>query len=475
MYIWILAIICFGFFAAIGFFKGAIRMTVSLIGFFVALMLAAPLSPMAKPLVPLLKVENPLLQPIVPPVIVFFVVEAIFVGLAFWIHHIVAKQIKYKSDEFGYNRWERLNKRTGIPIGLVAGSAHFVLVSLIIYVAGYLTTQVSTEENSSGTLSFLNKARTDMQTTGLDKLVAPMDPAKPIYYQVSDLLGLIYHNPVLTGRLSTYPAYLPLEDSAEFQAIGSDTEYMQMIQTKSELGTVINNPKTQAILANQALLDTITGVDLKDLRTYLETGKSPKYDENKILGRWRLDVNALLRQLKKKKADITAAELGMVKRVATTALTGVTLRASPDNKIVVKAPAAPAPEPTTDATAAAPAPAAALDPRYRVAQQQQPRLGAGGPTSIAANLRQRLGQAPPPAPRNLPPGAPGAPARPAAPPIDLKLAAPAGEGTWSGESDKFDVTMPGPGGKPVQMKGTFDNERLLLTGMQVDLVFERIR
>ncbi|HVY72353.1 MAG TPA: CvpA family protein, partial [Verrucomicrobiae bacterium] len=439
MSIWILAIVCFALFAAIGYFYGAIRALVSLVGFFTAIFLAMPLAPLAKPIVPLLKVENPLIQPLIPPVIAFFVVEAVFMGLAFYVHRMVALHYKYKTDDNTRTRWEILNQRCGASIGLVAGAGHFVLISLIIYVTGYLTVQVSPDENSSTTLAWLNKARKDMADTGIDKLVAPMDPTKPSYYQICDLLGLIYHNPALTTRLSNYPAYLTLEDQPEFQAISTDTEYLQMIQTKSELGTVVNNPKTQAILANQPLMQSITGVDLKDLKTYLETGNSPKYDEERILGRWRLDPNAILRQMKKRKSDITAAELGMVKKLATTVLVGVTLTASPDNKIVIKAPAPPAPPPVDpNAAPAAPGIDPAVAARYGLPNNRQ---SLGSPTTIAGNLRQRLNGGKDAGARGSAPRGPAPKAvTPIEPTIDIKTAAPAGEGTWSGDSDKYTVT-----------------------------------
>ncbi len=91
MLIWLLTVFLFALFAALGYFKGAIRMVIPLLGLFVAMWLAVPLAPMFKPLVPKLGMENPLWSHLVPPVMAFFLVELVFVVLGFVAHIKVAK------------------------------------------------------------------------------------------------------------------------------------------------------------------------------------------------------------------------------------------------------------------------------------------------------------------------------------------------------------------------------------------------
>ena len=79
MLIWILAVSLFGLFAVAGFYKGATRMAVSLIGLFVAILLARPLGPMVKPLIPLVGLKNPIWVWLLPPVVVFLVLSAVFI------------------------------------------------------------------------------------------------------------------------------------------------------------------------------------------------------------------------------------------------------------------------------------------------------------------------------------------------------------------------------------------------------------
>jgi hypothetical protein len=54
--------------------------------------------------------------------------------------------------------------------------------------------------------------------------------------------------------------------------------------------------------------------DLKDLKSYLETGKSPKYDEDKILGRWKFDYRETYGLARKGKPNLTLQELNRMRR-----------------------------------------------------------------------------------------------------------------------------------------------------------------
>ena len=162
MTIWILAVLLFGFFAWAGYAKGAIRVLIMLLGLIVAALAALPLAPTLKPLYPMMGVVNPYLLWILPPVTVFFLVQIIFTGLAFFVHHKVAMHFKYKTDDLHRLRWERLNQRVGLSMGLGAGAVYLIVIGLLIYVSGYLTVQVSTADNTSGAVQYLNTARTDL-------------------------------------------------------------------------------------------------------------------------------------------------------------------------------------------------------------------------------------------------------------------------------------------------------------------------
>src|SRR5262245_56535193 len=99
MFIWILAVVLLALFALIGFFNGAICMCVSFLGAFVALLMAKPLAPLAKPLVSLVGVKNPLWISLLPPVFVVVILALVFFGVAFAVHRPVALFYKYKADD----------------------------------------------------------------------------------------------------------------------------------------------------------------------------------------------------------------------------------------------------------------------------------------------------------------------------------------------------------------------------------------
>ncbi len=71
---------------------------------------------------------------------------------------------------------------------------------------------------------------------------------------------------------------------------------------------LVDYPKIQAIIHNPDLLKAIWATvipDLKDLHTFLDTGKSPKYDPEKILGRWDFNVNVTMSLFRRGKPNIS--------------------------------------------------------------------------------------------------------------------------------------------------------------------------
>ena len=74
MTIWIMAVLLFALFGALGYAKGAIRMIFPLVGLVLGTFLAVPLGPLVKSLVPLVGLKNPIWSILLPPVIIFFLI-----------------------------------------------------------------------------------------------------------------------------------------------------------------------------------------------------------------------------------------------------------------------------------------------------------------------------------------------------------------------------------------------------------------
>ena len=122
MLIWICAVLIFGILGVSSYYKGAVRSLVSLLGLFVAVFAALPLGPYLRPLVPKLGLVHPVWPYVVPPVIVFLIMVLIFGGISFLVHHKVYMHFKYATDDYTRLRWERLNRKLGLCVGILAGS-----------------------------------------------------------------------------------------------------------------------------------------------------------------------------------------------------------------------------------------------------------------------------------------------------------------------------------------------------------------
>jgi hypothetical protein len=437
MSIWILAIVLLLLFGGLGFAKGALRTSVSLIGILLGAALAVPLSGVIKPLMKPIGVVNPVWVSIVPPLIVFLLIYLLFVGISFFIHHKVYLLYKYKHDDVDRIRWERMNRYFGAAVGMLAGSILFLYVCGLIYAAGYLTIQISSD-NNPGTIQFINSVRQDMSDTGFDKAAARFQPASKLYYESADVLGLLYHNPLLQSRLATYPYFLPLNQRTDLQEVANDKDYNDLIFGRAPVTQIIAHDRTQALLNNTELIDYLKGTDLKDLKEYLRTGNSPKYADQEILGVWNLDKHAILTFMRKANPDIKARDLRALRQVLE-ALPPVSLIAMPEGKIVVQSGAA---APPPDQAAAEPAPVDPMAARY-------------GP-----NYRTG-GQVPPPA--TPPPTA----AAPAASPIPQL----SGEGTWTEEAGNYSIVLADASGRQVPGTAKIKADELMLTVGPGTLVF----
>jgi hypothetical protein len=458
MLIWILAVVLFGITGACGYKLGAVRFAVSLVGLILGAALAIPLGPYVKSVVPMLGFKNPIWMVVLPPVLVFLLIYAIFVGVSFLVHQRVELHFKYHAGDDATFGWSRVNNAIGLWVGLAMGATWLFLFGVVIYVAGYLTVQVTTDETSSTGVRMLSQARNDLHTTGVDRAVAKFDPMPPKFYAACDILGLIYQNPILISRVSQYPPFLLLTEKPEFQEMTKDAEFMQMLLSKADALAILQHPKMQAVMQNPEIVQQLLDQDLPDLRAYLETGISPKYEDERILGKWRLDPYATMAQERKRKPDMTSTEMRRLKMVMTEIMPAVMITATTDKKVVVKAEGVgeklnqlfnpPAPKPVEGQAAA---PTQALSP------QLAQRYGQRGGGARAA------GPAPTPVPAAAPPK-----------PVEIPYAVLSSQGVWERDPDgKYQLKLQDEKGKSQTFKAVADDERLSVTGPTAVLVFAK--
>lgn len=287
MTMWILAFVLLGAAALAGYRLGAIRVAFSIVGFLVAGLLAGPLSGLVKPMVTVVGIQNPILLWVLPPVVVFIVVFLIFRIISFPVHRKVDVRFRYHAGDLRQALWERLNARGGLCLGLVNGLCYLVVCSMVIYPVSYLTVQVCTSPDDYRTARIFNRLGRDLQHTGMVRVAKAVDPMPEKYYDAADLAGLIFQNSLLEARLSRYPAFLSLGEKPEFQALGQDKQLAEMRLRQASIRQVLDRPAVQAIVENPNTLNllwSIVGPDLKDLRAFLETGKSEKYRLGTDLG-----------------------------------------------------------------------------------------------------------------------------------------------------------------------------------------------
>jgi len=463
MLIWILAILLFAVFGALGYLKGAIRTLFPLLGLLVGVFLAVPLGPLVRPLVPLVGLSNPIWSWLLPPVIVFFILAVIFIVVGFLVHHKVSLYYKYRTDDYQRLSWERLNQRVGACFGLLAGAGYTILLGLVIYVLGYLSVQLSAGDNDPAVIRYLNQARHDLRSSGLEKTVAALDPAPEKYYEAVDVIGLMRHNPLLDSRLASYPPFLTLGERQEFQNIATDAEWQTMWASQASVAQILSHPKTQDILRNQDALEQLEQIDLNDLMAYLKTGESPKYLDQPILGRWEVDPYLTLQQEKRRKTGMTSMEMRTL-RQQVEMIKGFKLVVAPDNSAKLKGPdvaqllrqladAARAAQEAARAQAAAAAAAAA-------GVAPDPSAGPSGTSAMSQQMARRYGlaggrtpgaRAPAPAPAPAPvvvaPAPVAAPPPPSLEAISAELAklptTVLAQGSWKEEGGKYQITLQG--------------------------------
>jgi hypothetical protein len=337
--VWLIAFACLGLIGLSGYYSGPIRAGFGLAGLFFGAVLAGPLSPLTKHLLPMLGLVHPLWQLFVPQVLAFLVVLIIFIIAGSVVHRKLSLHFKYKEDEKKLLQWQRLYGRLGFCVGLLNGAVYFFLIMIPIYIGGYFTAEAAADDNNPPLAQFLTKTRGQLHDLKLDRVLAAYDPTPAQIYQASDIADLVLHNPLLKSRISHYPPFLTLGQRPQFQALANDVTLLEMIDRQANINEIIKYPPIQTIVTNAALtgeIYNILGNDLNDLQEYLTTGKSPKYDDETILGIWTIDPQATLAQERKRHPGMNLRQLAALRQEMYPVITDLSLTATTDNQMILK-------------------------------------------------------------------------------------------------------------------------------------------
>jgi hypothetical protein len=339
MLMWLLAVLLLASLAGLGFRQGAIRVGFSFLGILAGALLAVPVGRLLGRVLGVVGVKDPLVVWALGPVIVFVLISVAFKVAAAAVHHKVDVYYKYHSGDLRLVLWERLNHRTGLCLGLLNGAAYLVLVAFVIYAFSYATIQVASSDSDPKWMRFMNTLGQDLHSTGFVKVARSIDRIPKVDYEMADFGALLYRNPLAQARLRNYPAFLTLSELPEFQALGNDKDFTESWQRQDPIMTVLNQPTALAIRKNPDLLRSIWQTvepDLADLRTYLKTDHSAKYDPIKILGRWQFDVTAAIGVLRRAKPNMASSQMQRIRKDMETAYGKTELVAKPDRSINLK-------------------------------------------------------------------------------------------------------------------------------------------
>lgn len=312
MTIWILALVLLAAGAGLGFRQGAIRTAISFVGIVTAVLFAGILGSLLKPLLPHIGIHDRTLIWLIAPVEAFVIVLIGFKIAAFFVHRKVYLFYKYKAGDLRLALWERLNSRLGLCVGLLNGTAYLLLVSFVIYNFSYWTVQIAPSGNEARATRVINQLGHDLEATGLASTARSIAPLPDMYYKLADLAGLVCQNPQLSSRLANYPALLSLAERPDMQQLAQNNDFIQAWKQGAPMGQMLNNPQVKGLLQNRDLIDTVWEIlraNLDDLTVYLKTGKSPKYDSERLLGRWGFNVNVSVGTLLIARPNIPAAEI----------------------------------------------------------------------------------------------------------------------------------------------------------------------
>lgn len=339
MTIWLLALILLGLGGAIGRNIGAIRVLIGTVGVVIAAKLALPLGMVVKKYLIQFGLINPLLRLALPPVLVFVVVVIVFYVIAQIVHDRVTLYYKYKVEDEKWVAWDRLNDMLGASLGVVSGVIYLLVSCSLIHAVGYLTVQFEPARNNPTTLELLNRARADLRSTGMERMAAALDPVPLNYYYSVDILGLLYHNPELRDRLGDYPLFLNLSETSEYQYVIHDPEFNRILQSKLDLLTLVNNTNLSRLFKSPVVSHTLDYIDPKDLFDYLQTGKSLKYADQPVLGRWELHIQATIVECGQHfpRVGNWALDWAKFKTGASNELAAITMQASADGTLILNA------------------------------------------------------------------------------------------------------------------------------------------
>ena len=312
MIIWILALVLLASLAALGYRQGVVRVVFSFAGIILGALLAAPLGEFLKPLMARAGIQTPFFLWVLAPLEAFVLVLILFKIAGTFAHRKVEVHYRYRADDLKFALWERLNRRLGLCLGVLNGTAYLVLFSFLIFNCSYWTAQIASSDNQTWKVRLINRLGRDLATTGMNKAARAVITLPQSYYQTADVAGLLCQNPRLGSRLTHYPALLSLFERNDLKTLENDNTFLAAVQGSEPIGQLMQDDLVRGILRNTGLIENIRSIlqtNFDDLTVFLKTGQSSVFDPEKILGYWDFNAVTTAAMLSLTQAKASAGEM----------------------------------------------------------------------------------------------------------------------------------------------------------------------
>ena len=339
MTIWILAILLMALAALAGWRQGGIRAAISFAGILFAALLAAPVGKLFSLVLPIFGVSSPVTMWAVTPVCGFVLVLVVFKAVAQNVHKKVEVFYKYHAGDLRLTLWERLNSRLGICVGLLNGAMYFVLISFFLFNLAYLTSQTAVAANQPLPVRLVNQLGADLQSTGVARAAAAVGTLPPMFYKLADTSGFLMQNPDAAQRLVSYPGLASLWERDEMQPLVQDSALTNAIASGASVSTIMNMPSVQDFLHNKALSQsvwTIVQTNFDDITNFLATGKSAKFDNEKLIGHWEFNPAVTFAWMRQERPRMTATEARGLRAWMLQSYAQTRLLVTGDNQIFIR-------------------------------------------------------------------------------------------------------------------------------------------
>ena len=288
--------------AALGRQIGSIRMGVSMIGAIVAYVGTIFLAPIVSPMMGSVGIENPITVWWLTPIVVYILLFIMMNGIGQGLYMKVNLFFQYRAKADAQMRFARMDTNVGLALGIANGCVLLTIITVPIYVAGYVTVQFKSDDDPF-LYNMLNRARTDLASTGFDKVSAALAPNTDELFMIADTASLVYHNSSVQDFIAEYPEFYHFVeedtlggdgDDSGGQDMSEDGEYeanfKSLLTGKGSLAKIFSHSKAQELLQSTDFMTAIRDLDYADLNEFIATGISAKYQDEKMVGKWRIDI-----------------------------------------------------------------------------------------------------------------------------------------------------------------------------------------